>query len=303
MLDRPRSSRPARRASTGSRVLIADHQFPAPDGPLDPAVAPAGCGRRGRCARRSSRCWSGALTKPSRGSPLPAVLVHPLSILPKLGLRGVAGPRRVRCARWRRVAARRAPRSRSTRSGRARDAATWRACSMTTGVGLVAGSDAHDASALAVGRYDADPRATPGGRAGGERPHEPDSRRRWSREPVTLFLVVVVLLGALAPLVGALRQYLLIGLHAIRNHLRRTGAYLPRTVVVIPAWNEAAVIGAIHRPAAGHGLPGRPAADRRGRRLPAPTAHPTSVLDRAARHPGRVSTSAPPSGGGARPTP
>ena len=61
--------------------------------------------------------------------------------------------------------------------------------------------------------------------------------------PLTVFLVAIVMLGAVAPLVGAW-QYLLIGLHGIRNHLRRSGPYLPRTAVLIPAWNEEAVIGA-----------------------------------------------------------
>ena len=61
--------------------------------------------------------------------------------------------------------------------------------------------------------------------------------------PLSLVLVAIVMVGALAPLVGAW-QYLLVGLHALRNHLRLASPYLPRTVVVIPAWNEQAVIGA-----------------------------------------------------------
>ncbi|MCY7418839.1 MAG: hypothetical protein LH650_10140 [Chloroflexi bacterium] len=60
---------------------------------------------------------------------------------------------------------------------------------------------------------------------------------------LTLVLVAVVMLGALAPVVGAW-QYLLIGLHAVRNHLRATRPYLPRTAALIPAWNAGAVIGA-----------------------------------------------------------
>lgn len=56
-------------------------------------------------------------------------------------------------------------------------------------------------------------------------------------------LVVFVMLGVVPPLVGAW-QYLLIGLHGRRSHLRSTAAVLPRTAVLIPAWNEEAVIGA-----------------------------------------------------------
>ncbi len=61
--------------------------------------------------------------------------------------------------------------------------------------------------------------------------------------PLSLVLVAIVMLGAVAPVVGTW-QILLAGVHAVRNHLRRTGPCLPRTVVVLPAWNEALVIGA-----------------------------------------------------------
>jgi cellulose synthase/poly-beta-1,6-N-acetylglucosamine synthase-like glycosyltransferase len=55
--------------------------------------------------------------------------------------------------------------------------------------------------------------------------------------------VALVALGVLPLLVGTW-QYLFIGLHGRRTHLHQSGAYLPRTAVVIPAWNEEAVIGA-----------------------------------------------------------
>lgn len=63
-------------------------------------------------------------------------------------------------------------------------------------------------------------------------------------------LVALVLLGAV-PLVVAVYQYLLVGLHAFprfRHDPDRAvggeGEHLPRTVVLIPAWNEAAVLDA-----------------------------------------------------------
>jgi cellulose synthase/poly-beta-1,6-N-acetylglucosamine synthase-like glycosyltransferase len=56
-------------------------------------------------------------------------------------------------------------------------------------------------------------------------------------------LVVLVLAGAV-PLVAASYQYLLVALHGWRNHYRDVAPYFPRTAILIPAWNEAAVIGA-----------------------------------------------------------
>jgi cellulose synthase/poly-beta-1,6-N-acetylglucosamine synthase-like glycosyltransferase len=56
-------------------------------------------------------------------------------------------------------------------------------------------------------------------------------------------LVVLVLVGAV-PLLAASYQYLLVALHFRRNHYRDVAPYFPRTAILIPAWNEAAVIGA-----------------------------------------------------------
>jgi cellulose synthase/poly-beta-1,6-N-acetylglucosamine synthase-like glycosyltransferase len=104
--------------------------------------------------------------------------------------------------------------------------------------------------------------------------------------PVSLILVAVVLLCALPPLVGTW-QVLLAGVHGLRNHLRRTGPCLPRTVVVVPAWNEALVIGAT--------IDRILAMDYPADRLRAVVvddcstdATPDVVLERAARSPGRV---------------
>jgi cellulose synthase/poly-beta-1,6-N-acetylglucosamine synthase-like glycosyltransferase len=54
-------------------------------------------------------------------------------------------------------------------------------------------------------------------------------------------LTVLVLLGAV-PLVAACGQFLLIGLHRYRSHYDRTEPYLPRVAILVPAWNEAAVL-------------------------------------------------------------
>ncbi len=54
-------------------------------------------------------------------------------------------------------------------------------------------------------------------------------------------LVCLVLIGAV-PLVVATYQFLLVGVHFLRLHYRRCGPYYPRTVILIPAWNEALVI-------------------------------------------------------------
>ncbi|MFV0307634.1 MAG: glycosyltransferase [Desertimonas sp.] len=56
-------------------------------------------------------------------------------------------------------------------------------------------------------------------------------------------LVVMVMLGAV-PLAAASAQFLIIGLHAVRNHYERTAPYSPRVAILVPAWNEAAVLGA-----------------------------------------------------------
>ena len=56
-------------------------------------------------------------------------------------------------------------------------------------------------------------------------------------------LVVLVLVGAV-PMLAASYQYLLVTLHFRRNHYQEAAPYFPRTAILIPAWNEAAVIGA-----------------------------------------------------------
>ena len=59
---------------------------------------------------------------------------------------------------------------------------------------------------------------------------------------VKSLLVGLVLLGAL-PLLLADYQFLLVAAHSRRLHYARCRPYLPRVSVLVPAWNEAAVIG------------------------------------------------------------
>jgi cellulose synthase/poly-beta-1,6-N-acetylglucosamine synthase-like glycosyltransferase len=56
-------------------------------------------------------------------------------------------------------------------------------------------------------------------------------------------LVLLVMLGAV-PMLAASYQYLLVAVHFRHNHYRDCAPYFPRTAVLVPAWNEAAVIGA-----------------------------------------------------------
>ncbi len=59
---------------------------------------------------------------------------------------------------------------------------------------------------------------------------------------VHVLLVVMVLSGAVVVLVGCL-QFLLAGIHILRRPYARATELYPRVAVVIPAWNEGAVLG------------------------------------------------------------
>jgi len=59
---------------------------------------------------------------------------------------------------------------------------------------------------------------------------------------LTYVLLVLVALGAL-PIIAMGYQFVLIPFHAFRNHYAKAAPYLPRVAVVIPAWNEGAVVG------------------------------------------------------------
>lgn len=55
-------------------------------------------------------------------------------------------------------------------------------------------------------------------------------------------LLVCVFLGTI-PVLSSAYQFLLLPLHAVRNHYGRARPHTPRVAVVIPAWNEGLVIG------------------------------------------------------------
>jgi cellulose synthase/poly-beta-1,6-N-acetylglucosamine synthase-like glycosyltransferase len=59
---------------------------------------------------------------------------------------------------------------------------------------------------------------------------------------LTLFCVALVFTGAM-PVAASAFQSLVIGLHRFRIDYRRLRPYYPRTGVIVPAWNEGAVIG------------------------------------------------------------
>jgi cellulose synthase/poly-beta-1,6-N-acetylglucosamine synthase-like glycosyltransferase len=56
-------------------------------------------------------------------------------------------------------------------------------------------------------------------------------------------LVAFVMVGAV-PMVAAAYQFLLVAVHFRRNHYAACAPYFPRTAILVPAWNEALVIGA-----------------------------------------------------------
>ncbi|HWJ84985.1 MAG TPA: glycosyltransferase family 2 protein [Cellulomonas sp.] len=104
-------------------------------------------------------------------------------------------------------------------------------------------------------------------------------------------VLVVVLLAAVAvglvPVLVGILQYVLVPVHAVRNHLGAATPYLPRVVVVVPAWNEGAVLGASLERLMGLEYP-----PDRLRVLVVDDAStddtPDVVLAKAAEHPGRI---------------
>jgi len=64
-----------------------------------------------------------------------------------------------------------------------------------------------------------------------------------SRDVLVAVLAACVGIGAI-PVLAGLYQYLLVPVHAFRNHLVHAAPYLPNVVVIVPAWNEGAVLAA-----------------------------------------------------------
>ncbi len=61
---------------------------------------------------------------------------------------------------------------------------------------------------------------------------------------VEKWILVAAVMAGVIPLVVASYQFLLIGWHFRRLHYASCAPYFPRTAILIPAWNEAAVLGA-----------------------------------------------------------
>lgn len=57
-----------------------------------------------------------------------------------------------------------------------------------------------------------------------------------------IVLLVFVATGAF-PVLTAAYSFLAIPFHSVRNHYRKAAPYFPRVAIVVPAWNEGAVIG------------------------------------------------------------
>ncbi len=57
-------------------------------------------------------------------------------------------------------------------------------------------------------------------------------------------LCLLLALVGMVPTCASVAQFLIVGLHGIWNHYSRSGAYTPRVAFVLPAWNEAEVLGA-----------------------------------------------------------
>ncbi|KQP01537.1 glycosyltransferase [Leifsonia sp. Leaf264] len=63
-------------------------------------------------------------------------------------------------------------------------------------------------------------------------------------ENVLVVILVIFVAVGVVPVVMMAYQFLLIPFHAVRNHYRKAAPYLPNVAVIVPAWNEGAVIGA-----------------------------------------------------------
>jgi cellulose synthase/poly-beta-1,6-N-acetylglucosamine synthase-like glycosyltransferase len=60
----------------------------------------------------------------------------------------------------------------------------------------------------------------------------------------TLVVVLIILVGTGAiPVLAGAMSFIAIPFHAVKNHYRDAAPYLPRVSIVVPAWNEGAVVG------------------------------------------------------------
>lgn len=61
---------------------------------------------------------------------------------------------------------------------------------------------------------------------------------------IGVIVCLVLALSGLIPVVAAAATFVVIPFHAWVNHYKKAAPYLPRVAIVVPAWNEGAVIGA-----------------------------------------------------------
>jgi cellulose synthase/poly-beta-1,6-N-acetylglucosamine synthase-like glycosyltransferase len=67
----------------------------------------------------------------------------------------------------------------------------------------------------------------------------------WGNAGYTTLVVVLLIFvgtGAVPVLAGAM-SFIVIPFHAVKNHYRHAAPFLPRVAIIIPAWNEGAVVG------------------------------------------------------------
>ena len=61
---------------------------------------------------------------------------------------------------------------------------------------------------------------------------------------IGVVVCLILALSGLLPVVAAAATFVVIPFHAWINHYKKAAPYLPRVAIVVPAWNEGAVIGA-----------------------------------------------------------
>ncbi|WP_431245808.1 glycosyltransferase [Leifsonia xyli] len=61
---------------------------------------------------------------------------------------------------------------------------------------------------------------------------------------IGVIVCLILALTGLIPVIAAAATFVVIPFHAWINHYRKAAPYLPRVAIVVPAWNEGAVIGA-----------------------------------------------------------
>ena len=59
----------------------------------------------------------------------------------------------------------------------------------------------------------------------------------WLQVSLAIFFLICVLLGT-TPVFNTAFQFLVLPLHAFKNHYRKAKPYFPNVAVIIPAWNE-----------------------------------------------------------------